>query len=566
MLLRHACSLLALSIAVVVPEGPVAAQQAAIQPVAAELIFENGHILTENGWVTTMAVTRGTIIALGSASDVAPHRSDNTRVIALDGQTVLPGLHDLHLHATSAGLAQMACAIPQESDAVAVLARVRACVAGKPAGQWIVGRGYEPSVFGPGKPDRALLDAIAPNNPVFLTDMSGHSSWANSAALKMAGIDRSTPDPENGVIERDGKGEPTGILRELAARLVAVKVPPATPAQTRAALKWAVDELLAQGITQFEDAAVSEESARAYAELADRGELKQQVVGCLNGNDAGLIARRGLYARSRFLPSCVKMRLDGVPTEARTAAMLDEYVPTGAAGHDHGRSRGILMMDQALLDSETIRFDAQGLTIKFHASGDAAVRAAIDAVAAARRANGNSGLRHTIAHANFVHPQDFAKGRFAMATFEFSPYVWFPSPLTATVTAAVGAERMEHWTPVKGALDVGAETVLGSDWPITPSSNPWIAMETLVTRQYPGGSSGIMGAGERVTLQQAFDLFTRQASRQHHRSHETGSLAAGKLADFIVVNQDIFAVPVTSVHKTKVLMTFIGGEQVYSSR
>jgi predicted amidohydrolase YtcJ len=546
---------------------PASAQMGAAPPAPAEpaeLIVEDARIYTPGGPKTAMAVAHGTIVAIGDAAAVAPHRVAGTKIIKLGGKTILPGLHDMHVHPQGAGLEQLRCKLLQGATAARIIEIATACVAKAKPGEWVTGAAYQADSFGGKPPHKSMLDKIAPGNPVVFRDISGHSSWANSAALKAAGITRDTPNPAGGIIEKDAAGEPTGILRENATALLARLPPPPTAEQIEASLRWSLSLMLSHGITAFDDAGVGRDTATAYAKLADDGFLKQRVRGCLWARDPDLIASRNIFARARFSPSCIKVVLDGVPTDAHTAAMVEPYEPLpGGAQHDEAREKGLLLIPQAELDQLVTKFDAEGLTVKFHAAGDGAVRAGLDAIAAARRANGFSGAMHNVGHNSFVQMDDIARARSISASFEFSPYIWFPSPITADIVRAVGAERMKRWIPVKDALDAGALTVPGSDWPVVPEVNPWVAIETLVTRQKPGGGGDVLGAQERITIQQAVDIFTRQSARQMNFDHATGSLEAGKVADFIVIDRDVFTVPVTTVHDTKVLMTFIAGEKVF---
>jgi hypothetical protein len=410
-----------------------------------------------------------------------------------------------------------------------------------------------------------MLDKVAPNNPVIFSDISGHSSWANSMALRLAHITKDTPNPPNSIIERDANGEPTGLLREgPAVALVSKLVPRPTQQKTDKALKWALDTMVAQGITSLDDALVTEDIAQAYADLADRGELQPRVRGCLIYVDDGLISRRGLYARDRFSPSCIKIILDGVPTDSHTAAMLEDYRPM-AGRSDAGREKGILMTPPEKLDAIVTRFDAMGLTVKFHAAGDAAVHEGVEAIAAAREAHGLSGLLHDTGHNSFVHMSDIQKAKQIGAAMEFSPYIWYPSPIIDDIQKAVEPELMKRWIPVKDALDAGVLSVPGSDWAVVPTVNPWIAIETLVTRQVPGGGGETLGAEERITLKQAIDMYTINSARQQYNSDRLGSIENGKLADLVVIDRNIFDVPITTVHDTKVLLTIINGEVVYDS-
>lgn len=546
--------------------APAAAQFSApmeSRATPADLIVEDARIRTPEGWATHMAIAGSAIVAIGTAEDVAPHRAAATRTLNLAGRMVMPGLHDLHVHPAGAGMAQWNCMVPQGSGAEAALAFIRACAERAGPGEWIEGGGWDSSSLG-GAPTAAMLDDVAPNNPVMLRDISGHSAWANSRALTFAGIDASTPDPDGGIIEKNPAGRPTGVLRENAAGLVAVKIPAASVERTQEALEWALHEMLAQGITAFDDAGVFRNSAEAYARMADAGRLKQRVRGCLWGRDPSLIADRMIFARERFSPSCVKFALDGVPTDGHTAAMLAPYE---ASGHDHpAGDKGLLMIPAEDLSRRAIELDRAGLTLKLHAAGDAAVHAGIEAIIAARAANPTGGHLHNVAHNSFVDPADFARAVEAGVVFEFSPYIWFENPIIPDIRRAVGEERMKRWIPIKDAIEAGALVVPGSDWNVVPSVNPWIAIETLVTRRPPGATGGeTLGGSQRITLEQALDIYTRQAARSRNFDYATGTLERGKLADFIVLDRDIFAVPITEVHRTRVLMTFIGGEQVYTA-
>ncbi|MBT2189267.1 amidohydrolase [Sphingobium nicotianae] len=535
-----------------------------LEPAPADTVLENGRIYTPNGWASAVAISKGTIVAVGDAGAVTPHKTASTRVIDLKGETVLPGLHDMHVHPAGAGIDQSRCSIPHGAAPAKVFEVTAACVAKAKPGEWVTGRAYEAASFGSTPPHKSMLDKVSPNNPVVFEDISGHSSWANSVALKAAGITRDTPDPKGGIIERDSKGEPTGILREAAGRLVRERVPPPSKKQYVSALKWALDLMASFGITSFVDAGLSTPGAIAYGELADKGELKQRVVGCIIYRENDLIAQRMFYSREKFSPTCIKIFVDGVPTDGHTAAMVDEYVPL-VHGSETGREKGLLLIPQPELNAMVTRFDAMGMTMKFHAAGDAAVRAALNAIEVARKTNGFSGYYHNVGHNSFVKIEDIRRARSIEAAFEFSPYIWYPSPIIDDIRKAVGEERMKRWIPVKDALDAGALSVPGSDWSVVPSVNPWIAIETLVTRQVPGGGGEVLGAQERITLKQAIDMFTRASSRQMNMDAATGTIETGKLADLVVIDRDIFAIAPTEIHNTRVLRTFVGGEEIYTA-
>lgn len=539
---------------------------------APDLILRNAAIRIPGGWAQALAVSHGVIVVVGDNASVDRLSTAGVKVLDLKGATVLPGLHDMHVHPLMAGQTQLQCMFPQGSAEATVTAAIRKCATAHAKGEWIVGGQWDTSSLG-SQPDWKALDSAAPDNPVALTDISLHGLWVNSAALHLAGITRSTPNPPGGVIERGASGEPTGVLREAASALVRRLIPPYTVEQNAKALLWSMRLMLSYGLTSYTDALVDESALQAYATVADRGELKQRVKACLiwgrsvlgqgGAEQYDYIAMRNLYARERFSPTCIKILLDGVPTDGHTAAMVEQYAD--AASPNDPRAKGLIMVPQAQLDKALIAFDARGFTVKMHAAGDAAVRAGLDAIEAARKANGFSGLLHEVAHNSFVQVSDIARARSLGATFEMSPYIWFPNPIIPDIVKAVGDERMKRWIPVKEAIDSGALVVPGSDWSVVPSVNPWIAIETLVTRQQPGGGKEELGAAEKITLEQAIDLFTVNSAREMGDRARTGTLERGMLADLIVLDRNPYRVPITQVHDTQVKMTMISGEIVYGA-
>ena len=539
----------------------------------ADLIVTGGKVRIGTGWADAMAVRRGVVVAVGDAAEVGKLRGSATRVLDVKGATVLPGLHDTHVHPLDGGITERRCKILQGLNLAAVQKAVKACVTRAAAGEWILGGQWDAPALG-GVPDRAALDQVAPGQPVLLDDTSGHSAWANSKALAAAGITKDTPNPPGGIIEHDARGEPTGVLREGSAiDMVKGHAPPASDSAIKAALRWSLDLMLSHGITSFTEASTGfiagiEREMRTYAELADAGVLRQRVTLCLSWSPGSAaaekaIADRNLYARPNLSADCVKMFLDGVPTDGHTAAMLQPYADAVAGRTDAASQTGILLLDQGVLNDAVTRFDRMGLTVKFHAAGDAAIRAGLNAIEAARRANGWSGLMHNVGHCTFVNPADLPRARAIGATFEVSPYLWGPSPINDAITAAVGPEIIKRAWPVREMLDAGALVTPGSDWSVVPSVNPWIGIETLVTRQMAGGSANTYGAAEAITLPEAMDMFTVNSAQLERRADKLGRLDPGYVADFIVVDRNPYDVPITQVHDTKVRMTFIGGEKVY---
>jgi len=545
-----------------------------MSPAAATEVYHNGQIRTPDGWAQAMAVADGVILAVGTNEEVAALENAATRRMDLGGKALLPGLHDAHVHVLFAGMEQYACGFEPGATPERISAAVSECVAAAQPGGWITGGNWVAAVFQPGQQNKEFLDAIAPDNPVVLVDESHHSSWANSRALELAGITRNTPNPPNGVIDRDANGEPTGLLRESAENLVSSVMPPASVAERERALRLSTAQMLSYGITSFVDAGVNSENIGILAYLAAEGELKQRVMGCIrwaapgmegHANSLQLIRERGFYEKGRFSPYCVKVVLDGVPTESHTAAMIRPYVDAPHR-HSEGGDTGLLMVPQDVLNDAVADFDRQGLLVKFHAAGDAAVRAAIDSVAHARQVNRTGGPKHDVGHNSFVNAADIPRVRDLYMTWEFSPYIWYPTPIAAQdIRRAVGEDRMERWIPIRDAVESGALVVAGSDWSVVPSVNPWLALETMVTRQVPGGSEETLGESQRVDLHTAFDIFTVNGALQLGQRARWGALEPGMMADFIITEQNPFQVPITQLHQTKVLKTYIEGELVFDA-
>ena len=541
----------------------------------ADLILSGGHVKSSSGWVEAVAIRSGVIVALGDTKTINALRGPGTKTVELAGATVLPGLHDVHVHPMYAGITERnRCKIAQGSTLQETLKGVKACADRAKPGEWVIGGQWDAPALG-GIPDRRQLDTVTGDRPTYLEDTSGHSVWVNSRALALAEITKGIRDPAGGIIERDSAGVPNGILRESATQLVYQHIPKPTEAALRSALEWSLDQMLSFGITSYTEAAVGfvagpRPELEVYSQLAKEGLPKQRATLCITwapGDEATeqAIALRNFYARPRVSPSCVKIFLDGVPTDSHTAAMLEPYAHTLVGRNDTAARYGLLQVKPDVLNAAVTRFDRMGLTVKFHAAGDAAVHEGLDAIAAARKANGFSGKMHNVGHCTFVTKADIARARAIGATFEVSPYLWGPSPINDSITEAVGPQTIQRVWPVREMLEARALVVPGSDWSVVPSVNPWLAIESLVTRERPGGSSDSFGKAEAISLPQALELFTANAAEQEGVLDRVGRIEVGMLADVIVVDQNPYEVPTMRVHATRVKMTFIGGEKVFDA-
>jgi hypothetical protein len=549
-------------LACTVPFGAQAAEKPPLR-------FINGHIYTPLGWRSAMDVRGDRIVRIGTRAQAKQWPRGAAKVVDLGGRTILPGLYDMHVHPVlQAKGDEGRCRIPQDAGPQRLLELVAACVKAAKPGEWVSGGQWQSSLLAGTPITAATLDAVSPDNPVMLYDVSGHSVWANSRALASAGIGPGTPNPEGGIIERDSAGKPTGVLRETAGRLITVKVPPQPLAETERQLTGHLTMLAGFGVIGFVEAMAYRDDLTVYAALADKGILKQRVQACIAFSESGkpnpeferTLAMRKQFARATFNADCVKVFADGVPTESHTGAMLADY----QAGQPNAPAKGLLLFDPAAMAADVTRWDKLGVTVMFHAAGDRAVRAALDAIAAARKANGMGGPIHQVGHSTFVDPADMPRFKALNTAVEYSPYLWDPQPINDDITSAVGSPRIDRVWPIREGFESGALVIAGSDWAVVPSPNPWIGIETAVTRRNPGGGTRSYGLKEAITLRQAVTMFTIDAARRMGMGSKAGSLEPGKLADFIVLDRDPFAIPVTEIHQTTVLETWVGGKQVFT--
>ena len=274
-----------------------------------------------------------------------------------------------------------------------------------------------------------------------------------------------------------------------------------------------------------------------------------------------ILPRRQRYPLSRVNAGYVKIFLDGVPTASRTAYMLEEYL-TDEQHPD--ATRGFLLVSPDVLAQDMVALDRAGFTVKLHAAGDGSVRVALDAIEAAREANGDSGLRHELAHAGFIHPEDLPRFAALNVTADLSPYLWYPSPIIGSIEGALGERGQRYW-PVKDLLASGAVVVLGSDWPSAARDlSPWHAVEALVTRRNPFTDDEKTHWPEQaISLEQALEIVTIGGARALQLEDRSGSVSLGKSADLIVLDRNLFEIPAQQISQTHVQQTWLAGELIY---
>ncbi|QOV40567.1 amidohydrolase [Streptomyces ferrugineus] len=540
----------------------------------ADLLLTGGPVLTPEGrTATAVAVTGDRITAVGR-QEVHELAGPRTEVVDLAGRLLLPGFQDAHVHPVPAGLELAQCDLTGARTADETLAAVRAYADAHPEREWITGGGWSMEAFAGGTPTRELLDAVVPDRPVYLPNRDHHGAWVNSRALALAGITRDTPDPADGRIDRDGSGEPSGTLQEGAMRLVGRLTPPATRADRVAALLHAQRHLHALGITAWQDALVGEflgmdDPSEAYLAAARDGSLTARVVGALwwdreRGAEQipELVERRAASSHGRFRAGSVKLMLDGV-AETGTAALLEPYLDQcGCATANRGTS----FLDPEQLPKYVTELDALGFQCHFHALGDRAVRDALDAIEAARDANGPSDTRPHLAHLQVVQPADVPRFARLGAVANIQPLWAAHEPQMDELTIPfLGPERAAWQYPFGALLRSGARLAAGSDWPVS-SPDPLHGIHVAVNRVAPGGGdTPVFLPGERIGLAEAFAAYTAGSAYVNHLD-DTGVVRAGALADLVVLDRDPFDGPAEAISDTRVAQTYVGGARVYAAQ
>lgn len=537
----------------------------------ADLAFIDARIATMDparSWASAMAVRDGRIVAIGSDVAIRPLIGSGTRVIEGRGRTIAPGFGDAHVHPVHAGLDSLRCDLHQSIGIDYCLATIAKYVDSHPDEAWIRGGGWYMADFAGGAPSRLDLDRIVPDRPAFLASRDGHTAWVNGKALELAGVTAQTPDPDDGRIDRDSHGDPTGTLQEGAIDLVERVLPPTSPDEYVAALRLGQAELFSLGVTNWQDAIVTPgEEEHAYTELAGRGELLGRVVGAMWWvRDRGaeqideLIDRRDRTTLGRYRATSVKIMQDGV-LENFTGGVLEPYL--GLDGQPTS-NRGLSQVDPEALKGYVATLDALGFQAHFHAIGERAVREALDAVEAARRANGTTDTRPHIAHIQVVHPDDIPRFRQLGVVANAQPYwAWHDPQMDKLTIPFLGAERASWQYPFRSLRAAGATLAMGSDWSVS-TANPLLEMEVAVNRvsDHNRGQEPLL-PDERIDLIDALAAFTAGTAWVNHLEHEVGSLEVGKAADLVVLDRDLFDRSAGAIGEARVVGTFIDGAVVY---
>lgn len=525
-----------------------------------------------------VGVAQGRIVALGAA-DVRAAIGPGTRVVDIGAGLLLPGFIDAHVHPVEGGVERLGCDLSGGGSRDDYLGLVRDYADAHPGRPWIIGGGWAQAAFADRPPTRRDLDLICPDRPVVLANRDHHGVWLNSRALVAAGIGAGTPDPANGIIDRDADGEPSGVLHEGAQQLVLRTMPQPALDELYAGFRAAQQYLHSVGVTGWQDALIGDYGNHSIRELEvyelalRRGELTARVNGAVWWDRARgpeqleeLIALRQRHQHELFRISSVKIMQDGMP-ENRTAAMIDPYLSpdTGAPSRESGRS----FLDPAELATIVTRLDGAGFQVHFHAIGDRAVRECLNAVAAAREAGARPAPLHHIAHVQVVDPADIPRfAQLAVAATIQPLWAAYDRQMVDLDLPLLGATRSARQYPFAELLRAGAPLAAGSDWPVT-TADPWAGIHIAVNRRHLPGSPDwypdVFLPDQRLSLGEALAAYTSGSARINGRHRYTGAIRLGYAADLTIADRNPFERPKEEIGHTTTIETFSDGRSVYAS-
>ncbi len=529
---------------------------------AVTLILVNGKIWTENPnakEAQAVAVAGDRIAAVGTDTEVLKLKQPGTEVIDLSGRRMLPGFNDAHVHFFPSGASLAGPQLRYSKSQEELRDTLAAFVRSQPKGRWIQGGNWDHERWQPAiLPTRQLIDGVTPNNPVFINRLDGHMSLANSLALKLAGIDRNTKDVPGGVIVRDSNGNPTGILKDAATRLVEKVIPPPTPDQIRTAVRAAQTYANAQGVTSVQDMSASPEVFRVYQAMLHNGELHVRISGhqpLPNWRNLASVGLMADFGNSQVHIGGLKGFADG-SLGSTTALFFKPYL-------DAPESTGIPSAELAnpkQMFSNIEQADAAGLQIAVHAIGDRANNTILNFYERVTQEHGPRDRRFRIEHAQHLLPTDIPRFARLHVIASMQPYHAIDDGRWAA--KRLDEERLKTTYAFRSLLDSGTTLAFGSDWDVAPMS-PIMGIYAAATRRTLDGKNPNGWIPEqKITVAEAIHAYTMGSAFASFEEKIKGSIEPGKLADFVVLTDDILAIDPVRIADTKVYMTILGGQIV----
>ena len=546
----------------------------------ADTVYTNARIYTVNEaqpWAEAVAIKDGRFLVVGSNADVDAVTGEDSEIHDLGGRFVMPGIFDLHAHPFITpwygGMnLQLAGADTKEE----ILDAVEAYAAAHPEREWLIGGQWLLGIFPDDSPRKEWLDELVPDRPVALLDQTGHGMWLNSKAMELAGITRDTETSQLIVIHKDpATGEPTGAINEQALQLVERVIPQASPEEYAEPIAEIFEMFLSYGITSQQTAEGHRAPLDAVKLLESGGRLEQRVFVSWDWKTTlnlaytledieSQIQNRAAYASDLVYPNYVKIFADGGPFSA-TSLLLEPYEETFVG--ESGVYGGANLTEEEFAEAFAM-FDSWGVGVHVHAMGDGTIRRVVNALIAMKEANGDSGVPHKVAHNTMIQVEEIQRlAEMKDVNVDFSPPIWYPhAGATPGLMAAVGPERTGKTYPIKTALASGLSVGQGADWlTANPIPDPFISIESMITRSNPFDEAmpGRINPDEAITLEQALYIATLGGAEVLGVADRLGSIRPGKLADMIVLDQNLFEIDVEQIYGTQVQQTILGGNVAY---
>lgn len=502
----------------------------------------------------------GKVISVGKTADLVVEHVAAARIDG-NGHVLLPGFTDAHGHIQWLGESLRSLDLSGAQTLGDAQEKISLFAAARPDATWLTGSGWNQVVWQLGRfPTAAEIDGVVSDRPVWLTRVDAHAGWANSRAMQLAGITQDTPDPKGGRIERDAQGIPTGVLVDAAMALITGVIAQPDERARERELQAALKHLNAQGLTSVHDAGVDRQMIRLLRRFADQGRLSLRVYAMIGGagEDFDALSNQGPligYGNDRLTVRSVKLYADGA-LGSRGAALFQPY-------SDDPANKGLLFDSQRDMERKIGSVLKAGFQVNVHGIGDAAINQVMDSFEHAFIKFGGRELRNRIEHAQVIATTDIP--RFVDLGLIASMQ---PTHATSDMNMAqdrIGSERLKGAYAWRALLNQGTKMSAGSDFPVE-SANPFRGLHAAVTRtDHKGNPIAGWQPEQAMTLFEAFRAFTLDAAYAGHQEMAQGSLEPGKWADFILIDQDIFAVNPADIWKTRVLQTWVGGKQVYQA-